>query len=39
MSPEQLKSLVEGAGFQVQRVQLLTDGANALYLKGTKQLL
>jgi ubiquinone/menaquinone biosynthesis C-methylase UbiE len=36
MSPEQLVALVEGAGFQVQRVQLLTDSANALYLKGTK---
>ena len=36
MSPEQLQSLVEEAGFQVRSMQLLTDGANALYLKGTK---
>ncbi len=37
MPPEELVSLVECAGFQVKRVQLLVDGANALYLKGTKQ--
>lgn len=36
MSPEELVSLVERAGFQVEHVQLLADGANALYLKGTK---
>ena len=36
MSPEELASLVEKAGFHVQRVHLLTDGANALYLRGTK---
>jgi ubiquinone/menaquinone biosynthesis C-methylase UbiE len=35
MSPVQLRSLVEQAGFQVQQVRLLTDGANALYLRGT----
>ena len=34
MSPEELVSLVERAGFQAEYVQLLADGANALYLKG-----
>jgi len=38
MSPEQLVSLVEEAGFKVEQVRLLAAGANALYLKGTKQL-
>ena len=33
LSPEELTSLVEGAGFQVDEVQLLK---NYLYLKGTK---
>ena len=37
MSPEELVSLVERAGFQVEHVQLLADGANALYLKGEKK--
>ena len=38
ISPEQLVSLVEEAGFKVEQVRLLAAGANALYLKGTKQL-
>ena len=37
MSPEELALLVERAGFRVENVELLQDGANALYLKGTKQ--
>jgi len=36
MSPRELKSLVEQAGFHVQQVRLLGGGANALYLRGTK---
>jgi len=36
MTPEELGTLVEQAGFQVERVQLLADGANALYSKGKK---
>lgn len=36
MSPEELASLVQSAGFRVEDVELLRDGANALYLKGEK---
>jgi ubiquinone/menaquinone biosynthesis C-methylase UbiE len=36
MTPGELVSLVEPVGFQVKFVTLLEDGANALYLKGTK---
>jgi ubiquinone/menaquinone biosynthesis C-methylase UbiE len=36
MTPGGLQSMVERAGFHVQQVQLLTGGANALYLRGTK---
>jgi ubiquinone/menaquinone biosynthesis C-methylase UbiE len=37
MSPDELVFLVESAGFKVRNVQLLRDGANALYLKGEKK--
>jgi ubiquinone/menaquinone biosynthesis C-methylase UbiE len=36
LSPEELASLVEGAGFRVERADLLQAGANALYLRGRK---
>ena len=35
-TPGELVSLVEPVGFQVEHVELLVDGANALYLKGIK---
>jgi ubiquinone/menaquinone biosynthesis C-methylase UbiE len=38
MSPEELGSLIEHAGFQVEHVQLLVADVNTLYLKGTKKL-
>jgi len=37
MSPDELVLLVQSAGFKVEDVQLLKDGANALYLKGEKK--
>jgi ubiquinone/menaquinone biosynthesis C-methylase UbiE len=37
LSPEELMHLVENAGFMIKGVQLLEDGANALYLKGEKR--
>jgi len=37
MSLDELVYLVENAGFKVEDVQLLEDGANALYLKGEKK--
>jgi ABC-2 type transport system ATP-binding protein len=37
MSPDELVSLVENAGFKVEDVRLLKDGANALYLKAEKK--
>jgi ubiquinone/menaquinone biosynthesis C-methylase UbiE len=37
MSPDELVFLVESAGFKIGDVQLLKDGANALYLKGEKK--
>ena len=37
MSPDELVFLVQSAGFEVEDVQLLKDGANALYLKGKKK--
>ena len=37
MSPDELVFLVQSAGFRVEDVQLLKDGANALYLKGEKK--
>jgi ABC-2 type transport system ATP-binding protein len=36
MSPDELSSLVECAGFRIEDVQLLDGGSNALYLKGLK---
>jgi ubiquinone/menaquinone biosynthesis C-methylase UbiE len=36
MTPGELVSLVEPVGFRVEHVELLVDGANALYLKGIK---
>jgi ABC-2 type transport system ATP-binding protein len=37
MSPSELRRLVQHAGFAVKDIQLLRDGANALYLRGTKE--
>jgi ABC-2 type transport system ATP-binding protein len=37
MSPDELVFLVKRAGFQVKDVELLEDGANALYLRGEKK--
>jgi ABC-2 type transport system ATP-binding protein len=37
ISPDDLCRLVRGAGLVVKDVQLLRDGANALYLRGTKE--
>jgi ubiquinone/menaquinone biosynthesis C-methylase UbiE len=37
LSPEELRSLVEGAGFEVEEVQLTGDKAKAIYLKGRKK--
>lgn len=37
ISPDELVFLVENAGFKVEDVQFLKDGANALYLKGEKK--
>jgi ubiquinone/menaquinone biosynthesis C-methylase UbiE len=36
LAPHQLAALVEGAGFRVENIQLLEDGANALYLRAAK---
>jgi ubiquinone/menaquinone biosynthesis C-methylase UbiE len=36
LSPDELGSLVESAGFQVEEVQLVGDQTRALYLKGRK---
>ncbi|MFC1912198.1 class I SAM-dependent methyltransferase [Chloroflexota bacterium] len=38
LSPDELRSLVENAGFQVEELQLLGDRVKALYLKGRKRL-
>ena len=37
LSPEELVYLVEDSGFKVKDVELLEDGANALYLRGEKR--
>ena len=37
LSPEELVYLVEHSGFKVKDVELLEDGANALYLRGEKR--
>lgn len=37
LSPEELVCLVEDSGFKVKDVELLKDGANALYLRGEKR--
>jgi ubiquinone/menaquinone biosynthesis C-methylase UbiE len=37
LSPDGLVSLVEGAGFRVEDVQLIEDGSNAVYLRGRKE--
>lgn len=37
MSPDELVFLVESAGFKVGDIQLLKDGANALYLKAERK--
>jgi ubiquinone/menaquinone biosynthesis C-methylase UbiE len=36
LSPDELVSLVEGAGFGVEDVELIEDGSNAVYLRGKK---
>ena len=36
LSPDELRSLVESAGFKVEEVQLMGDKMKALYLKGRK---
>ena len=36
LSPDELGSLVESAGFEVEEVQLIGDQARAIYLKGRK---
>ena len=36
-SPDELRSLVETAGFSVERVEFIQEKTNFLYLKGTKQ--
>jgi ubiquinone/menaquinone biosynthesis C-methylase UbiE len=36
LSPDELRSLVESAGFKVEEVQLIGDGSKAVYLKGRK---
>jgi ubiquinone/menaquinone biosynthesis C-methylase UbiE len=36
LSPDELASLAEGAGFRVEAVQLLEENTNALYLRGRK---
>ena len=37
LSPDELGSLVEGAGLKVEKVQLIGDKTKAIYLKGRKQ--
>lgn len=37
LSPDELCSLVESAGFKVEEVQLMGDKAKAIYLKGRKK--
>jgi ubiquinone/menaquinone biosynthesis C-methylase UbiE len=37
LSPDELRSLVERAGFKVEEVQLMGDKTKALYLKGRKK--
>ena len=37
LSPDELCSLVDSAGFQVEEIQLMGDKAKALYLKGRKR--
>jgi ubiquinone/menaquinone biosynthesis C-methylase UbiE len=37
LSPDELRSLVESAGFKVEEVQLMGDKVKALYLKGRKR--
>jgi ubiquinone/menaquinone biosynthesis C-methylase UbiE len=36
LSPDELRSLVEGAGFKVEEVQLIGDRTKAIYLKGRR---
>ncbi|HEY97901.1 MAG TPA: methyltransferase domain-containing protein [Dehalococcoidia bacterium] len=36
LSPDELRSLVEGVGFKVEEVELMGDKAKALFLKGRK---
>jgi len=36
LSPDELASLAEGAGFRVEAVQLIEESTNALYLRGRK---
>ena len=36
LSPDELRSLVESAGFKVEEVQLIGDRSKAIYLKGRK---
>lgn len=36
LSPDELRSLVEGAGFKVEEVQLIGNRTKAIYLKGRK---
>jgi len=36
LSPDELRSLVEGAGFKVEEVELMGDKTKALFLKGRK---
>jgi ubiquinone/menaquinone biosynthesis C-methylase UbiE len=36
LSPDELRSLVESAGFKVEEVQLIGDKSKAIYLKGRK---
>ena len=36
LSPDELRSLVESAGFKVEEVELIRGKMNCLYLKGRK---
>ena len=37
LSPDELRSMVESAGFKVEEVQLMGDKTKALYLRGIKR--
>jgi ubiquinone/menaquinone biosynthesis C-methylase UbiE len=37
LSPDEFTSLAEGAGFEIERIQLVGEKTKALYLKGRKQ--